>query len=298
MLAASRGVTYVNEPLNTARRPAFLDPLPRYRFPYLTEDDDTFECAFQNLVALRYPVRAALRTLSSPRDVLRLAKYWTSFAWGRQSGRRALLKDPYAVLSARWFARLGCRVVLTVRHPAAIVSSRIRLGWKIDFRDFLDQGALMRDWLEPFRGDLETALEKPDDGIFHGCLLWRVIYSVAAGFRQLYPEFLVVRHEDLSRDPLEGYRALYARLELPFTDEARSTIEASSRAENRDELSLADPHGVRLDSLSNLSNWTRRLDRDQIERIRRLTDDVWPLFYDEQDWEPGTPQAAGFRHSP
>ena len=60
-----------------------------------------------------------------------------------------LLKDPFAVLSLRWFAEvLHCRIVVTVRHPAAFASGLKRLGWSFDFGDLLRQPLLMRDHLE------------------------------------------------------------------------------------------------------------------------------------------------------
>lgn len=54
-------------------------------------------------------------------------------------GKRALLKDPFAVFSVPWFAKkLNCQIVITVRHPAAFASSLQRLGWNFDFKDLLD----------------------------------------------------------------------------------------------------------------------------------------------------------------
>lgn len=42
---------------------------------------------------------------------------------------RPLVKDPFALFSAEWFAdNFDAEVIVIVRHPAAVVSSIKRLG--------------------------------------------------------------------------------------------------------------------------------------------------------------------------
>ena len=140
------------------------------------------------------------------------------FTRGRLQDARPLLKDPFAVFSVPWFAEvLGCQVIILVRHPLAFVSSLKRLQWTFDFQDLLSQPLLMRDHLEPFRDQMSAMINNPDDVIAQGSLLWRMVYSVVDGYRSSYPEFMVVRHEDLSRNPEGGFRDLYASLGLAFT---------------------------------------------------------------------------------
>jgi hypothetical protein len=103
-------------------------------------------------VRLRYHVGAELRRNRSSYDLARMARYATSLLLGRVLGRRVLVDDPYAMLASEWLAdRVGCRVVV-VRDPAAIAASWKRLGWTTDLGELLHQPALMRDWLEPYRG--------------------------------------------------------------------------------------------------------------------------------------------------
>ena len=60
----------------------------------------------------------------SPRDPFRLRQKWASVVRARRKGQRVLFEDPVAVLSVPWFiSRLDCRAVITVRHPAGVVSS-------------------------------------------------------------------------------------------------------------------------------------------------------------------------------
>jgi hypothetical protein len=175
-------------------------------------------------------------------------------------------------------------VVITVRHPAAFASSLARLGWSFDFNHLLEQPLLMRDHLEPFRAEMEGMLGRSEDIIGQGALLWRMIYHTVAQFGERFPDFQIVRHEDLSRHSVEGYRALYALLGLNFDRKVERTVLNSSASENPKELSRRKVHSVSLDSQANLANWKRRLAPDAINRLRRLTEDVASLYYPDTDW--------------
>jgi hypothetical protein len=112
--------------------------------------------------------------------------------------------------SVDWFSeRSGCQVVISVRHPAAVVSSLKRLGWTFDFEHRLRQPLLVAYRLQRFRGETEAALRCPDDVIFQGSLLWRMIYSVVADLSAANHELCAVRQEDLSREPRARLRPVF-----------------------------------------------------------------------------------------
>ena len=299
ILDASGRVVYINEPLNPShppgRSPGVFRADVRTRFLYVTEENaDEFTDPFRQMLELRYHVVDELRRNHSAADLLRLVKYWNSFVRGRLRGRRALVDDPFAVFSANWLARrFGCRVVVVVRHPAAIVSSRKRLGHTIDFGHLLSQPLLVRDWLEPFRGEMEALRRGAPDLVAQGTLLWRMIYFVVSAQLRRGAPFLVVRHEDLAVDPLREYATLYASLDLPFTEKAREAIVRSSTGGRDDRghawsISTAgiSRTGFRpLDSSVHARAWREQLTPAEIERVRTLTADVAARFYADADWE-------------
>ena len=41
---------------------------------------------------------------------------------------------------------------------------------------------------------------------------------------------------------------------------------------------------MKLDSRANVDNWKKRLTEDEIDRIRKMTEDVSPLFYSDAEW--------------
>jgi hypothetical protein len=169
-----------------------------------------------------------------------------------------------------------------VRHPAGFASSLKRLNWPFDFRDLLDQPLLMQRWLGVDRAEME--LIHADDVIGQAALLWRMVYRVVARTMKLHPSFVIIRHEDLSLDPVSCYRDLYTALDLDFTPKVEAIILKSSSSENPVELSKSKVHAVKLDSRANLDNWKKRLSEAEITRIRKITGKTAKLFYSDEEW--------------
>jgi hypothetical protein len=183
--------------------------------------------------------------------------------------------------------------VVLVRHPAAFAGSLKRLNWGFDFADLGEQTQLMRTHLAPFREDIERHAGRRTDVIDDAILLWRVVYHTARQLRAAHPEWIFLRHEDLSRRPVEEFRQLFARLGLEFTPDVRWMIEESTSEKNPKTMADSEAHRTSLDSKANIWNWCRRLSHEEIERVRRGTEDVAPSFYTDADW--AEPHPAGVR---
>jgi hypothetical protein len=287
MLSADRSTAYISEPLNVLHRRGVYHAEVERWYQYITEEnEEKYLPAFRQLLNFRYHLFAELGSLRSQKDFLRMGRDLSIFVNGKLRGQRALLKDPFAVFSAPWFAqKLNCQVVITIRHPGGFASSLKRLNWPFDFRDLLDQPMLMRDHLEADRADMEAM--QADDIVGQSALLWRMIYRSVHASRtlSLFPNFKIVRHEDLSLDPVAGYKSLYESLGLTFDEKVRDTILNSSSSENPTELSKKKVHSVKLDSRANMDNWKKRLTPEEINRIRKLTEDVSHLFYSDEEWK-------------
>ena len=284
MLALDPSNAYISEPLNVWHRPGvFRVPVPHW-YQYICEDNEgQYRSAFNELLEFEYHLWKEIQSIRSLKDFLRMGRDFRIFYYGLEEGRRALVKDPFAVFSTEWFAqKLNCKIVISVRHPLGFVSSLKRLNWTFDFQDLLDQPLLMRDHLESFRSQMESAQSK--DVIEQGALLWKMIYKIVHFTRSRNPDFIIVRHEDLSRDPITEFRNLFQVLGLDYTHQIEKSILDSSGSENPMELSRGKAHDVRLDSRANMSNWKKRLTEDEIDRVREVTGDVAQLFYTDAEW--------------
>lgn len=291
MLVASGEAAYISEPLNVLHRPGVMRSPTRYWYTYICKDNEQeILAALQETLRLEYHPWLELKSIKSQKDLLRMGRDYRTFLLGKVRHQRPLLKDPFAVFSIPWFIeRLKCQVVVTVRHPAAFASSLKRLDWPFQLQDLLDQPLLMRDWLEPFRADIQALMASEQnngapDILSRGSLLWNMIYSVIEQVRSRYPQVLVVRHEDLSMEPSAGFSRLYNELELHYSDQAQKTIIASSSSDNPKEVSSQNAYDVRLDSRANIQNWKKRLGSVEIDRVRQITQGIASIYYPDLAW--------------
>lgn len=286
MLAATSQAAYISEPLNVHHRPGVFAAPVTHWYTYLHPgNEDKYLPAYRRLLQLDYGIGRELAALRSGKDVMRLGRDVWIFWSGKLQGARPLIKDPFAVFSIPWFvSRLGMQVVVTVRHPAAFASSLMRLNWPFQLEDLLAQPALMHDWLGPYRDEIQAALDRPQDILQQACLLWKMVYSVVAQLEKRSLPVEVVRHEDLSRTPGQGFERLYDLLGLQYTPQARQAVLSSSSADNPSERSRQAVHTVQLDSRANLTNWKKRLTPQEIERIHELIGETARAYYRDEDW--------------
>ncbi|MBI3152308.1 MAG: sulfotransferase [Chloroflexi bacterium] len=284
MLAADADTAYISEPLNVLHRPGVFRAPVKHWYTYINDENESeFLPAFHDLLNFQYHTWLEIKSLRSHRDFLRMGRDFRNFFIGSMHGQRALLKDPFAVFSTTWFAKkLNCHVVVTVRHPAAFASSLKRLNWPFDFNNLLDQPLLMRDHLEEDRAEMESI--QPGDVIGQSALLWRIIHRLVHSTSKLFPDFNMVRHEDLSLEPVAGYKALYESLGLTFDESVKTRILNSSSSENPAKLGKNKTHSIKLDSRANLENWKQILTQEEITRIRNITEPISHLFYSDSEW--------------
>lgn len=274
MLAASGAVRYLHEPMNPTDGPRVMRGAVRHAYQYICPDNSQhFEPYIRRTLSMRHRVWARIKRPRPIADLRRLVCGGTPLWWKSLHLRRALIKDPFALFSAPWFAeRLDCQVVIVVRRAEGVVGSIKRMGWSFDHRHLLEQPLLMRDLLSRYRNDLKRVAFGPSDLVDQATLLWLIGNNVAARFRRQYPHFHFVSHEELSLDPIGEFRKLYSRLGLPFTGAAEAQIADHSSSKNASEIDPKLAGYVTVNSQANLHLWKRRLTPEEIARVRSLTE--------------------------
>lgn len=292
VLALSRDVGYVEEPFNPAfrrLRPGICKPIFPHWFMYITEENEAkFVEEIAAVLKFRFNLREQLRVLVKERRGFRtFARDYTGFALNRYVYRaRPLLKDPIAIFSTEWLAkRFDMDVVVLIRHPAAFVSSIKRMQWAHDFSNFLEQRLLLRDYLHPFEEEIRRHVRNGGDFVDDAILLWNMFYSFIDKLRSRYPEYVYLKHEELSKAPEEEFRKLFRRLNIEYDREVEKAIGTYSSSGNPREAPKGVAHQLKRNSLANISNWKHRLSAEEVERVKEGTREVWPSFYDEAAWE-------------
>ena len=287
-LARGPGIALVYEPFSpNHRRGVFRQATPEW-FTYVRDDPSGQLAAdLRRTLAFRYSYAAELPRIRSPRDAARMVRDAARFARWRRGRRRPLVKDPIAVLAAPWLAAdLDMQVVVTIRHPAAYASSMRRLGWTHDFSGFLRQPGLVDELVPSLRGDIEAMARRPGDILDQAALLWNVIHTVVAAYRRDHPDWIFVRHEDLSAAPDPGFRDLCAQLGVEFTADVGQYVAETTGAGNPAEAGRGVNHERRRDSGAAARTWHDRLTAEEVARIRSQTEAVAAAFYGDEDWRP------------
>jgi hypothetical protein len=279
MLALAPGVGYVHEPFNPRFSAGAFD---RY-FTVVTQENETrYAPELERALTFRYELVPRLRRRRRPKDVARALRDFGRVERLRWRHPRPLMKDPIALLSAEWLAqRFGMDVVVLIRHPAAFASSLKRLGWRHSFATFLDNGRVP-EVIKPYEEEIRAQAQEPGDDLAQAALLWRLLYNAVASYRERHDEWVFLRHEDVSLEPVGSFERLYEQLGLEITDAAREEIGRASSSGNPS--APPTPHAVELDSAASLGRWRDELTREEIATLRERTSDVWPRFYSDEDW--------------
>ena len=283
-LALDPSVGYLHEPFSIWTRPGISSAPFTRMFEQVDErNESAYLAPLERSMRFDYALGAQLRAVRSPRDVARTARDLRDFRRMRRRATRPLLKDPIAVFSAEWIERrFGADVVLTIRHPAAVAASFKRLGWAPRFAFLAEQPQLLETTLEPFADEIRRYATAPPSVLEQGAFLWRLIAHAMIGYTERHPDWLLVRQEDVSRDPVGRFEQVFAHVGLPFTPAVRATVEANSSAENPAELRSA--HDIRLDSKASLSGWRKALDDAEVEQVRRVVGETAAAFYAADEW--------------
>jgi len=283
MIATHPRVWYFSEPFNAETD--LWCPI-RHMWHHVTAwDEKPFEAYLRWPLTLRYPWWREVRRNYRPAHVYRHTGRAVKYLLRRLLGFRPLLKDPTAIFSAEWLAaRYPVDVVVLIRHPAAFAASLKRLNWHFPFAHLLVQPKLLETYLRPFEKEIRRVVGGSWDILDHAILAWRIFHHVIRHYQQNHPDWIFVRHEDLSRYPVEQFRELFDRLGLEFMDTTRRTVEAHSAEENPTEAAGKEVHQLRRNSKSSIASWRHRLRPHEVARIRGETEDIARFFYSDADW--------------
>jgi hypothetical protein len=284
MISQSGIVGEIWEPLNIHNRPGICASDFTVWYPYINKNNGyLYKKAIQDCLLFKYNYCAELKALRSLKDIARMGKNITEFAMMRAQNRRPLQKDPMALFSVEWLARtFDMQVIVLIRHPAAFAGSLKKLNWQFPFSHFLAQGELIADQLRNYETDIMRYAKKNQPLIAQANLLWNLIYSVVLGLQEKHPDWLFLRHEDLSHNPVREFKSIYEFLGLDFTPKIIEEIRAYAGKHNPKEQHCL--RSLRRNSIENIRSWEKRLTPEEIAQTRRATEEIATYFYKEEDW--------------
>lgn len=293
MIGLSPTVGYIKEPFNLEHRPGICSAKFDHWFTYISQENESyFVDIIDKIIHFLYNFQEEIKAIKSLKDTLRLLRDYSNFYQYRISNARPLFKDPIAVFSTEWLAeKFEMDVVVLIRHPAAFVSSYIKKNWYFDFEHLLKQPLLMEKHLYLFEKEIREFTIKEYDPVDQASLLWKLIYHVVAKYRDHHKNWMFIKHEDISLNPIAGFEAIFNHLNLNFSAKIKQTIEEYSSPQNPSETLKNEnaflwltKGNLKRDSKANIFNWQHRLSEEEIYRIRAKTEQVANKFYLDRDW--------------
>lgn len=285
VLCFDKTVGYIHEPFNFNGLRGTKKLRIENWFQFVTiENEDAFLNDFKKILEFNFSPIKDLSLKRSFIDTLFLLYHKFNSNSNKLLNKRPLIKDPIAIFSAPWLSeRFNMDVVVLIRHPAAFASSIKLLNWTHDFNALLNQPLLMDGILAPFKEEIKSFASKKYPIIEEATLLWKIIYYTVKQYQITYPEWIFIRHEDLSENPIEEFKRIYNRLDLDFTDKIEKKI---IRYTNNNHFvdPISHPGTIKRDSRINKEFWRTRLNIQEIDYIKLNVESVSKHFYSEEEW--------------
>jgi len=290
MISKSPYHTYVHEPFSPENKRLWSLGFNKW-FKYLTaENESPYLQEIRSLLEFNYSLKTvtakAYNEASSLKGCVRFFRDYVTYLPCKFRGLTPIIKDPFAVLSSEWFAhRWDIEVIVMIRHPAGFAGSLKVKGWTFPFSHFLKQPLLINGPLASFEEEIRAMEDKNHDVIDEAGLLWRIIYSVVDGCDERYENHRIIKHEELAVSPIKAFKNLYESLGLNFTREVRKMIRHHSGKKGQEaRKSIVYGNNIRRDSKSVTQNWKTRLTKEEVKRLRSLTEPLASRFYGEDEW--------------
>jgi hypothetical protein len=172
-------------------------------------------------------------------------------------------------------------VVILIRHPAAFVTSMMRLGSPHHLEDLTRQGVLMERHLGGILANVRVSNLPMVEQL---ALSWLCLYHVMTKYLAANPAMMLLKHEDLSNDPVNSVENLYRQFGLPFGPAIDRTICRYTAGSNPIEPTRNEPHVLKRDSRGNTTRWKSALTPSQALAIRSITLPVAQEHYSEDSW--------------
>ncbi|OMP31794.1 sulfotransferase [Mangrovimonas sp. DI 80] len=200
--------------------------------------------------------------------------------------KRILLKDPIGFFNADFFYRnYEMLPVIIIKHPASIVCSAQRVGWKFRMSHLVENKKLMQG-LESLGLDLDrwkTNYQKYDSDVEEICEIWNFFIHIIEMWAEVYKNWGFIKLEDLIMDPINMTENLFLKTGLEFTD--RTLAYLNETMNNNVVISENDrrAHIRNRNSKFDINSWKNRLSSSEIDAIRKTTFDfgknLYPEFY-------------------
>jgi len=288
VLASAPGTVYVHEPDTRETAPfaraglhgQWQDPNPAALARQVPAYERLWRVAFAGGWGDGFMRRGITHLSVSDRMPARIARTMqsavTRHAERKPRSGRAVVKTVYAYYSLEWIAeRFDPAVAIVWRSPLNMLPSWLELGW------FPPPVRDRRPVRERFEG---TAAWPPPEELGVERIIWTMCAHLTLMLETAsrHPEWHVSSHEALCVDPVNGFKAVFEAVGLPWSESVEAYLAAHNRAGSGfSEARIADEEP---------DAWKRRLtpaQRDDALRVVEQFAGQWPAATQLGRWYAG-----------
>ena len=148
-------------------------------------------------------------------------------------------------------------IVLLVRHPCAVASSLLKLGWDPALKHLLGQETLLNGELRPWREEIESARDAFEEHVFLWCIeTYVALKKVRRG------EVHLAFYENLCQHPEEQIGRMFAFLGKPYDDRVLASLSKPSP--------LSRPDSPILTGGGLIGRWRASISAPQLRRAKEI----------------------------
>ena len=267
MLTIDKKNIYIHEPNNFDDNIKFNKYNTNYWFEYL-QKEQIFELN-KDFKKLKYPLFINLKRSKSFKDLLKSSYYFLKYLVLKLRGDyNVIIKDPISIFNIQNYLDCGFKIVLTQRNPFSFISSLYVKGWNFDFNHILSQEKLMLAFPQEIQNQIKSYSNSNNTPIIdQGILLWNMFMTYINKLD--HEKLIIINHEDLSFNPIGGFKELYNRLGLSFNQDIERIIHKTTMISKvpKNEKS----NDLIRNSKKNLYSFKRRLNETQIKHMFQAT---------------------------
>jgi hypothetical protein len=285
ILGTSPGVNYIKgEPFNPGVSKALFGIHWDDWYPDLSSAQrQLLNIQLPNAFNLKWSFKLLTHRLSwafkygNSKDVFRTFKYLLL----AQNKKPSLVKDPMALFTLEKLQDVfQPKTIIIVRQPAAFVYSMKRLNWGFSFKVLDNKSEQVKKISSQYQDEIDELnnIHYQEKILERSTIFWCIVYEYLHQLLQKYPEWILVRHEDLSINPFQEFKKLFQKVELKYTKKAEKKILATTSANNAQEAGKGVIHNLNRNSKQNIYTWKEHLTQKQITYILNKTEKVRLLY--------------------
>ncbi|GJQ57451.1 MAG: hypothetical protein D8M57_15510 [Candidatus Scalindua sp. AMX11] len=168
---------------------------------------------------------------------------------------KRLIKDIRASHFLKWiYANFpGIPIILLLRHPCAVVHSKLKLNWESHLGEFLSQDELLEDFLNPFKDAIVDTNSMFEKLIFQWCIEY---YVPLKQFNK--GEIHLAFYEGFCENPRDEIERLFSFLGKNFDDKVLLNIKTPS--------ALSRKFSAIVTGRNLIDSWRGNITKEQIRR--------------------------------